>query len=403
MTLAEHVQLLSRNAEQVIPERGLEEKLAGAQREKRQLIIKLGIDPTAPDIHLGFAVVLRKLRQFQDLGHKVVFIVGDFTARIGDPTGRSQARPALSEKDITKNAETYKMQALKILDGRPSRLSVRHNSEWLEKLRLAEIIALAGKTTVAQIMDRDDFQKRMREGKSIGLHELFYPLMQAYDSVAIEADIELGGTDQTFNLLMGRQLQQVLGHEPQTVLTLPLLVGLDGQHKMSKSLGNYIGITEPAEVMFGKVMSLPDALVPQYLRLATDLTKNEITTIEKTFREGEHLMDIKLGLAYRITRLYHTDKEAQKAKEAFISTFSKREFPDDAPVLHLKGSMKLLDFLTKEYNVFPSGSEARRKISEGAVQLNGQKITDVDAFIAINKGGSLELKVGKRQFYRIVR
>ncbi len=379
-----------------MPAEDLKKKLA----TRRPLTVKLGLDPTSPDIHLGHAVVLRKLREFQDFGHNVVLIVGDFTAKIGDPSGRSKTRPVLSDAEIKKNATTYKQQALKILD--PKRLTVRFNSEWLKKLKLDEILELMGTSTVAQMLSREDFSRRNKEGNVIGLHELLYPLMQAMDSVAVRADVELGGTDQTFNLLAGRELQARGKKEPQVIMTMPLLVGTDGVKKMSKSLGNYVGVMdEPAE-MYGKVMSLPDQSIPEYLRLASSFSDGAIQEMLDGIKQGGNPMEVKKKLAADIVQRYWTEKDAQQAASAFTATFSNKEFPGDAPGIVLRAPADILTLLV-EHNILPSRSEARRKIAEGAVTLDGSKVTDIQCIVQPSPEHSLELRVGKKGFYRVTR
>lgn len=394
MNRTEQLRLLAENCEAIIPKGGLEEKLAHG----RPLVVKLGLDPTAPDIHLGHTVVLRKLRQFQDLGHTVILIVGDFTARIGDPSGKSHMRPSLSVAEIKKNAATYKKQAVKILD--PKKLTIRFNSEWLEKLKVNDILKLMSHATVAQMLTRDDFRKRYEGGQQISLHELLYPLLQAQDSVAIKADVELGGTDQTFNLLMGRELQKALGKDPQVVMTMPLLVGLDGRQKMSKSLGNYIGITESAENIFGKIMSLPDTLILPYMRLVSDMPAKSIPKREEDIRGGE--MALKQSIARSIAARYTSTKRAEKAQEHFRLTFQRREFPKDAPSLYVPKPTPLLDVLAM-HKLFLSKSEARRKIAEGAVRLDRKKVADPMMVIDLGAGEIRELQIGKLGFYHLTR
>lgn len=386
------LQTIKKNVAAIVPEDGLAGKLEQAKRERRPLIIKLGLDPTAPDIHLGHSVVLRKLRQFQDAGQKVVLIVGDYTATIGDPSGRSRVRPLLSDAQIKKNAGTYAQQAGKILKTSKDVFALRYNKEWLAKLKLDDLLKLMAKVTVAQILDREDFQKRMKAGESLQFHELLYPLLQAQDSVAIKADIELGGTDQTFNLLMGRQLQTALGLDPQVVITMPLISGTDGKKKMSKSLGNSIGVTDEPNDMFGKVMSIPDNLMEQYTTLCTDLTWNDL--------KGLKPMDAKKKLAREIVTLYHGNKSAAGAERSFASAFQQKEFPQDAPELTLRGKTTLLKFLIL-HKVFTSNSEARRKIQEGAIHIDGKQIKDAESVIEVPRGASREMKIGKRGFYRI--
>ncbi len=404
MTTAQSLQILSKNAADIIPKGGLEQKLKVAAKQRRPLVVKFGMDPTSPDLHVGHAVVLRRLRQFQDLGHHVVLIVGDFTAKIGDPSGVSQTRPMLDDNVIKKNANTYRAQATKILDPNPAHLSIRFNGEWLSKLRLDELLKLMAKSTVAQILAREDFAERYKQGKPIGLHEMLYPLMQAYDSVAIKADIELGGTDQTFNLLMGRELQTQLGQDPQVVMTMPLIRGIDGNKKMSKSLGNAIGLTDTAETMYGKVMSLPDALVPEYLTLVSDITEKELEPLLAQLKTGDNPMEVKQRLAYALVEQYHSARAAKSAEVAFRKTFQDREFPADAPkrVIGVP-SCTVLALLTDHLHIFLSKSEARRKIQEGAIQVNGEKMQDINAKVSLKPGNTMQLKVGKKQFFLVAR
>lgn len=381
---------LTAHTEQVIPPEALREKL----QAKKRLVVKLGLDPTAPDIHLGHTVVLRKLRQFQDLGHTVVLIVGDFTAKIGDPSGRSQTRPVLTDEQIKANAKTYKKQAGKILKTNRQSFQIRYNSLWLSKLKMEDVLRLTSAVTMAQLLERDDFQQRIRAERPLGLHELLYPVLQGYDSVAIGADVELGGTDQTFNMLTGRQMQQHYGKEQQVVITMPLIPGLDGTQKMSKSLGNSIGITDEPNDLYGKVMSVPDAPLGQYATLCTDLDWNDLKALKP--------MDTKKRLAYRIVELYHGNRKAKQAQKAFEERFQERSlYIHDAPKLPVTGEPLLLNFLV-EQKILSSKSEARRKMREGAVQLHGEKITALDAKIRFPKQiDNLPLKVGKRAFYTL--
>ncbi len=378
-----------RGVVQVTPSGGLERLLL----DGRQLRVKLGIDPTAPDIHLGFAVVLRKLRQFQDAGHTAVLIIGDFTAKVGDPSGRSKTRPVLSDAQITAHARTFRTQALKIL--RRDRLRVRRNSEWFGKFRPEDFLRLFSRVTCSQILARDDFQKRLAAGLSIGLHELLYPVLQGYDSVAVQADVELGGTDQTFNMLMGRDIQERCGVKPQVVLTMPLLVGLDGKQKMSKSLGNYIGVTEAPNDMYGKVMSLQDHLMEQYAALCTDLDWRTLRACTP--------MEAKQAIARAIVRIYHGEKAAARAAAGFSAAFQRGEFPKDAPQRFVRSGSLLLDVLVAQH-ILLSKSEARRKMREGAVQLDGVKVTDTATAIGFTgPAQQIALRVGKKKFFMLRR
>ena len=388
---------------EIIPEDELRAKLKESQRTGVPLKIKLGLDPTAPDIHLGNAVVLRKLRQFQDLGHEVIVIIGDFTTAIGDPSGASITRPMLSPEEIAVNARTYEEQYCRILDAAKTR--VVFNSEWLGKLDLAGIIRIASKVTVARILERDDFTDRLRSGRPIGLHELLYPVCQAYDSVVLEADVELGGTDQRFNILTGRDLQQQFGQEPQIAMFMPLLVGLDGVQKMSKSLGNYVGITEPPNDMFGKIMSIPDNLMSQYFELCTDVPMPEIRGIESGLASGKlHPMDMKKRLAREIVAIYHGAEAAAEAQAEFERVFSARELPSEIPssrilISDLQNGRIWAPRLLTMTGTAASNSEARRLIVGGAVSLDGQKVTDPNAEVEVKEGQVL--KVGKLRFARI--
>lgn len=401
-TLAEESEVLNqlkimqKGVLQVIPEDGLEAKIRTSLAEKRPLVIKFGLDPSAPDIHLGHTVPLRKLRQMQDLGHRVVIIIGDFTGKIGDPTGRSRTRRVLSAEQVQANAETYLEQIYKVLDR--GKTEVRFNSEWLSRLDFGQVIQLASTVTVARLLERDDFAARYQRQEPIGLHEFFYPLMQAYDSVEIEADIELGGTDQTFNVLMGRNLQKAMGREAQAAMFMPILQGLDGVEKMSKSLGNYIGVDEPAEVMFKKVMEVPDSLILRYFELATDIHPDELERLEKRLEEGENPRNVKLLLAENITGLYHGREAAKNAKEYFLSVFSAGELPKEMPRVKCKaGEETLLDIVPYliENKLVASGSEFRRLVKQGGVQLNGERLLDADCMLLEKES---ILKIGKKRF-----
>jgi tyrosyl-tRNA synthetase len=363
-------------------------------KKKKTLRVKAGFDPTAPDLHLGHVVLLRKLRQFQDLGHEVVIIIGDFTATIGDPTGRNETRPPLSKEQVLENAKTYAEQAFKVLN--PERTRLVYNSEWLEKMTSRDIVGLTSKYTVARMLEREDFSKRFKEGIPIYIHEFLYPLFQAYDSVAVEADVELGGTDQLFNLLIGRDIQREYGQEPQVAMTMPLLVGLDGVRKMSKSYGNYVGITEPPETMFGKIMSIPDNLMWEWYRLLTDYGDEEIEKFKQM-----HPRDAKLNLAYTIVKQFHGEEAAQRAKEHFLKTFSQREFPENAPVFKFPKGLKFrLDEFVLKLGYAPSKKEAQRIIKGGGLKINGEKRTNPFEEIEIN--GELKVQVGKKKFARVV-
>ena len=378
------------------------EKLEQVQKENRPMRIKLGLDPSAPDIHLGHAVVLRKIKQLQDLGHQVIIVIGDFTGMIGDPTGKSKTRKQLSPEQVKENAETYQKQIFKILD--PSKTTVRYNSEWLDKMTFKDVIELAAKTTVARILERDEFQNRYNKKQPIALHEFFYPLMQAYDSVALQADLELGGTDQTFNILMGRNIQKDYGQVPQITLFMPLLEGTDGVEKMSKSLGNYIGIFEPANVMYEKVMKIPDNLIIKYYELATDVHPDAIAKIKKQLDAGANPRDVKMGLAKEIVRLYHSEEETQKAEEYFKTAYQKGQAPDEAMVLKIADAAGLDNGQILIETLFSSGkykskSDIRRLIMQGAVKIDDEKITDLKAVGALDNTAIIQ--VGKGTFFRL--
>ncbi len=402
MGLEAQVAYLIKSTEEVLVERELREKLAKAQETSRPLTVKVGFDPTAPDLHLGHTVLLRKMRHFQDLGHRVVFLIGDFTGLIGDPTGRSKTRPALTREQILENAETYKNQVFKILD--PESTVVDFNSRWLETLSSQAWIRLCAKYTVARMLERDDFSKRLQAGQPISVHELLYPLMQAYDSVFLEADVELGGTDQRFNLLVGRDIQREYGQAPQVLLMTPILEGLDGKEKMSKSLGNYIGIQEPAEDMYGKLMSISDELMWRYFELLTDLSSDHIAQVKADVEEGKlHPMAAKQDLAVRITRDFHTEDDLKSARDHFDRVFRQREEPEEVPSFNIPDpgdSIQLADLIVQA-SLAPSKSEARRLIQQGGVSINGEKVAKhilpIDA--GLRKG--FLLRVGKLKFARI--
>jgi tyrosyl-tRNA synthetase len=381
--------VLARGSVEVISQSELEAKL----KLDRPLRIKLGMDPTAPDLHLGHSVTLKKLRDFQRDGHTVVFLVGDFTAMIGDPTGRSETRKPLTREQISANAETYRGQVYKILD--PNRTEVRFNSEWMDALGVRDLIKIAARLSVARMLERDDFEKRMAAGEPLFLHELLYPLIQGYDSVALEADVELGGTDQKFNLLVGRDLQRAMGQAPQVVMTMPLLEGLDGTRKMSKSYGNFVGLTDAPEEMYGKLMSVPDPLMVKYYELLTDLTPAELARI----RAGAiHPMEAKKRLASRIVAEYYDAQAAGAAQRYFESKHQRREVPDNAPVFRIERDMWICE-LMKQIRFAPSTNEARRLIGQGAVRVDGEVVSDVN--FRIVPGTHKVLEVGKRRVARI--
>ncbi len=402
MDALEQLKKIKNNTVEIINEEELLKKLKHSVASGKPLQVKLGLDPSAPDLHLGHAVVLRKLRELQEMGHQITIILGDFTGRIGDPTGRSETRQQLTEEEVLANAATYREQVFKILD--PHKTRIAFNSEWLSKLDFAAVIELASKYTVARMMEREDFAKRYQEGLPISIHEFFYPLMQGYDSVAMQADIEFGATEQKFNLLMGRHLQREYGQEPQICITMPILVGLDGVNKMSKSLGNYIGITEEPAQMYGKTMSMADELMPDYYRLATDYTPEEVDAVLGDIKNGSlHPRDAKMRLARRIVELYHGREAAEKAEEEFKAIFRNKELPSDIPGLDIspivkEGKFALLKVLTFA-KLASSNSEARRLIQQGGVKVNGARITDLAAELPAEPGTVIQ--VGKRRFIKI--
>jgi tyrosyl-tRNA synthetase len=389
--IEQSVQTIRRGCDELIVEAELVKKLTGG----RKLRIKLGLDPTAPDLHLGHTVVINKLRDFQSLGHQVQFLIGDFTGMIGDPTGKNQTRPPLSREEILANAKTYREQAFKILD--PDKTQILFNSEWSDKLGAEGMIKLAAQYTVARLLERDDFSKRMKSNQPIAVHELLYPLMQGYDSVAMKADVELGGTDQKFNLLVGRELQRAYGQEPQCVLTMPLLEGTDGKEKMSKSLGNYIGITEPARDMFGKLMRISDELMWRYIELLSFAPAEKIAAWKKQVASGGNPRDIKVEFAKEIVARFHSPAAAKKAEEDFNALFRDREVPQDMPEVTVSDTaiVKVL----KQADLVPSTSEAARMIEQGGVKINGEKVSDKN--LSLRRGETLVIQVGKRKFARV--
>jgi len=399
MTIDEQLTLLKKGTVDLIREEDLKAKLERSAKTDTPLRIKLGLDPTAPDIHLGHTVVIRKLRAFQDLGHTVIFLIGDFTGMIGDPSGKNVTRPPLSREEINANAETYQRQMFKLLDAEKTEL--RFNGEWMDKFTAADFVKLTARTTVRQILERDDFSKRMAEEKPISLHELLYPLVQGYDSVALQADVELGGTDQKFNLLMGRNLQREFAQEPQVILTTPLLEGLDGVNKMSKSLNNYIGIDEPPNEMFGKVMSISDDLMWKYYELLTDVSQSELSELRTKCESGaENPRNAKVDLAKMIIRDFHSPDEATAAEDEFNRRFVQKEIPDQIEEKKVgPGPFKLADLLA-ETGLASSRGEARRLIEQGGVKVNGDKASAANADISIGSDGVL-LQVGKRKFLKV--
>ena len=398
----EQVKIIMKGVQEIVNEEELLAKLKKSYQSQTPLTIKLGLDPSAPDIHLGHAVVLRKIKQMQELGHKVVIIIGDFTGRIGDPTGKAKGRAALSDDQVKANAQTYFEQIFKVLDS--EKTIVRYNSEWLSKLTFEEVIKLAATTSVARILERDDFQNRYKNQVPIGVHEFFYPLMQAYDSVEVEADIELGGTDQTFNILMGRTLQKHWGLEKQIAIFMPLLEGLDGVEKMSKSLGNYIGINEPAEVMFKKVMEVPDSLIIKYFELATDEHPDEIENVKQLLERGVNPRDIKHKLAEIITNLYWGEEETNRAITYFETAFSKKEIPDDIPQLLIEIGAETVQAIIPqliEKEFVKSKSEFIRLIRQNGVQLNKEKVNEDDLDTVLMNNDVLQ--IGKKRFIRFIK
>jgi len=394
-SIKEQIAELSRGADEILPEGGLEEKL----KLGRPLNIKVGFDPTAPDLHLGHTVVINKMRQFQEYGHNVVFLIGDFTGMIGDPSGRNATRPPLTPEQIEANATTYKEQVFKILD--PEKTIIDFNSRWLTELGSPGLIKLAARYTVARMLERDDFSKRFKGGQSISIHEFLYPLAQAYDSVALKTDVEMGGTDQKFNLLVGRHIQQTYGLEPQLVLTLPLLEGLDGVQKMSKSLGNYIGITEPAGEIFGKVMSISDELMWRYFELVSFRPLKEIEGLKTAVDEGRNPRDVKFELAGEIVARFHDQAAAEKAKAEFISRFQKGAMPEEIEEISVasKDGGLGIAHLLKAAGLVASNSEAFRMIRQGAVRIDGVLVADRET--VVNAGSTHVYQVGKRKFARV--
>ncbi|MEQ8235420.1 MAG: tyrosine--tRNA ligase [Syntrophomonadaceae bacterium] len=389
---------IERGVVEIIPREELLRKLEKSIREKKPLRIKLGLDPTAPDIHLGHTVVLNKLRQFQDLGHEVHLIIGDFTGRIGDPSGKSETRRQLTEDEIMINARTYQEQIYKVLDR--EKTIMHFNSEWLGRLTFIDVLQLAGKYTVARMMERDDFEKRFKEGLPIGVHELMYPLMQGYDSVALEADVEMGGTDQKFNLLVGRHLLREYGLEPQVALMMPILEGTDGIQKMSKSLGNYIGVSEEPYEMFGKTMSINDRLICRYFELLTRVSMPEIEDMRTRMEKGEmNPRDAKMRLAVEIISTFHSSEEAAQAQEKFLLIYSQRDIPEDIPDLQVDQTLVWLPRFLSESGLAESSSEVRRLLKQGAVKVDGEKHIEEDLELA----NGMVIQIGKRKFVKIVK
>ncbi len=401
-SVKEQLEYLKKGCVEIIQEKELEAKLARSLKEKKHLRVKAGFDPTAPDIHLGHTVLLRKMKHFQDMGHDVIFLIGDFTGLIGDPSGRSTTRPPMTREEINKHAETYKIQIFKILD--PKKTIIDFNSRWLGKLTSFDIINLTAKYTVARILERDDFSNRLKNGQPISTHELLYPLMQAYDSVALEADVELGGTDQKFNLLVGREIQREFNQEPQVVMTMPLLEGLDGVEKMSKTLDNFVGITEPPGEIFGKIMSTSDPLMFRYFELLTDESLSQTEKWKKEAKEGKvNPKDLKSRLARSIVADFWGNQEAEKAAEEFERVFKNKEIPSEIEVIEVKATeIPLIDLMVSQ-NMFPSRGEVKRIIRQGGVYLDGQRVEDIGLKIDLRKNAERVLKIGKKNFYKIKR
>ena len=387
--------LIARGADEILLEDELKKKLETG----KPLRIKAGFDPTAPDLHLGHTVLINKLHQFQQLGHEVLFLIGDFTGMIGDPTGKSATRPPLTRDEVIENARTYEQQIFKILD--PEKTLVMFNSSWMNELDVADLIQLAAKHTVARMLERDDFSKRYSSGQSIAIHEFLYPLIQGYDSVAMKADVELGGTDQKFNLLVGRQMQEAYGQKPQVVLTMPILEGLDGVQKMSKSLGNYIGIDEPANEMFGKIMSISDDLMWRYFELLSFRSLDEINGFKQEVKRGANPRDIKFKLAGEIITRFHDVKAADAAQADFINRFSNNAIPDDMPEVEMNIGQEGMSFanILKEAGLVSSTSDAHRMVKQGAVKIDGERVENSKQIL--EAGFSAVLQVGKRKFARV--
>ena len=397
LSIEEQVALIERGAVDIISREDLIKKLKKSEETGKPLRIKAGFDPTAPDLHLGHTVLIQKLKHFQDLGHDVLFLIGDFTGMIGDPTGKTETRKHLTKEDVARNAETYKEQIFKILD--PEKTTVMFNSDWLGKMSSYDFVGLASQLTVARMLEREDFRERFENQRPISIHEFLYPLIQGYDSVAMEADVELGGTDQLFNVLMGRDLQRSWGQAPQVVITMPLLEGLDGVNKMSKSLGNYIGITEKADDIYGKVLSMSDELMFRYYDLLSDLTSAEIASLKENMKNGTiHLKEVKKKLARELTARFYDDETALAAEENFERVFKKHDLPDNIPEkeISIPEDSIWLPRLLVEADMVKGTGEARRMIKQNAVTVAGQKVADVDH--NVDAAGEVLLKVGKRKF-----
>jgi tyrosyl-tRNA synthetase len=400
--VAEQLAYLKKGSAEIIREAELQTKLEKSAKTGKPLRVKLGVDPTAPDIHLGHTVVIRKLKHFQEMGHTAVFLIGDFTAMVGDPTGQSDTRPPLTREQVNANAETYLEQVFKILDR--DKTEIRYNSEWLDKLSSYDIVRLCAKYRVARMLEREDFHTRLTNQQPISMHELLYPLLVAYDSVVLESDVELGATEQKFNLLMGREIQREYGQESQVAFTMPILVGLDGSRKMSKSLGNYVGITETPDQMFGKMMSIPDELMWSYYELVTDRTPEEIAKLKSDVSSGIiHPIDLKMLLAQEVVSGFHGEVAARKAAEMFQRVFRDRQAPEEAPVKNVPvGPPQMIKALLTTLGMAPSLSEAERLVKQGAVEIDGQRIDDPRKEVNLSKARNFLLRAGKKKFVRVV-
>jgi tyrosyl-tRNA synthetase len=400
--VAEQLAYLKKGSAEIIREAELQTKLEKSAKTGKPLRVKLGVDPTAPDIHLGHTVVIRKLKHFQEMGHTAVFLIGDFTAMVGDPTGQSETRPPLTREQVNVNAETYLEQVFKILDR--EKTEIRYNSEWLDKLSSYDIVRLCAKYRVARMLEREDFHTRLTNQQPISMHELLYPLLVAYDSVVLESDVELGATEQKFNLLMGREIQREYGQESQVAFTMPILVGLDGSRKMSKSLGNYVGITETPDQIFGKMMSIPDELMWSYYELVTDRTPEEITKLKSDVSSGTtHPMEIKMLLAQEVVSGFHGEAAGRKASEMFQRVFRDRQAPEEAPIKNVAaGAPQMIKTLLTTLGLATSVSEAERLVKQGAVEIDGQRIDDPRKEVDLSKGRNFLLRAGKKKFVRVV-
>lgn len=402
MNIEETIKIMLKGVDSHTDYEEIEKKIKKVADENRPLRIKLGLDPSAPDIHLGHAVVLRKIKQLQDLGHQAIIIIGDFTGMIGDPTGKSKTRKQLSVEEVKENAKTYQEQIFKIIN--PEQTIVKFNSEWLSKMNFRDIIELASKCTVARMLERDDFKNRYTNQQPISVHEFFYPLMQAYDSVAIEADIELGGTDQTFNVLMGRNIQKDYNQEPQITLFMPILEGIDGIEKMSKSLGNYIGVNEDANIMYEKVMKIPDNLIIKYYELCTDVHPDIVETVKQRLKNGENPRDLKMELAREITHLYHTEEEVKKAEDNFKTIFQKQQAPEDILEIEFDNTKEnvgaeILEAIMST-GKYSSKSDLRRLFQQNAVKVGGEKVHSPEEIL--KHGNEIVVQIGKSNFFKLI-